>query len=91
MMNYCGADCENCQTKDKCKGCMETCGSPFGGTCVAAEYIKANGIEAYKDFKKQLIDEINDLLVSCAISPSSRSKKKCSLYLSATQYRFILP
>ena len=62
MINYCGADCENCQTKDKCKGCMETCGSPFGGRCVAAEYIKANGVEAYKDFKKKLMDEINAVL-----------------------------
>ena len=41
---------------------METCGSPFGGRCVAAEYIKANGVEAYKDFKKKLMDEINAVL-----------------------------
>ena len=62
MNTYCGASCEGCGFKSKCSGCAATCGSPFGGTCVAAEYIKAGGMEAYKEFKEQLMSEINALL-----------------------------
>ena len=51
---------------------METCGSPFGGRCVAAEYIKANDIEAYKDFKKKLMDEINAVLEEEGIPTTER-------------------
>ena len=58
MDNYCGADCANCNFKD----CVATCGSPFGGRCVAAEYIKVGGTDAYKTFKAQLLAEINALL-----------------------------
>ena len=62
MNTYCGANCENCPSKENCKGCRETCGSPFGGCCVAAEYIKFDGLEAYQQFKQKLLDEINVLL-----------------------------
>ena len=62
MKTYCGADCTGCRFEENCKGCCETCGSPFGGKCIAAEYIKSNGIEAYKEFKKSLMNEINALL-----------------------------
>ena len=61
---YCGADCGKCQFKGTCKGCRETGGSPFGGRCVAAEYVKAGGLAAYKAFKKSLTDEINALLTA---------------------------
>lgn len=61
MKTYCGANCDKCGFKEKCKGCVETNGSPFGGKCIAAEYIKAGGIENYTTFKKQLIDEFNTL------------------------------
>ena len=64
MKTYCGADCNGCQFKEKCKGCVETCGSPFGGRCVAAEYIKAGGLEAYQEFKQKLLSEINTLLTA---------------------------
>lgn len=64
MNTYCGADCEKCQSKAVCKGCVATCGSPFGGKCAAAEYIKANGFEAYKAFREHLRDEINALLTA---------------------------
>lgn len=64
MNTYCGADCENCQSKEACKGCAATCGSPFGGSCIAAENIKANGLEDYKVFKEQLREEINALLTA---------------------------
>lgn len=63
MSALCGADCGNCMNKAACKGCSETCGKPFGGVCVAAEYIKVGGMESFETFKKQLIAEINALSV----------------------------
>ncbi len=67
MSTYCGATCENCPSKEECGGCMETCGSPFGGRCVAAEYIKVGGMEAYRQFKQKLLEEINALLAARGI------------------------
>ena len=62
MNNYCGANCERCPSRETCRGCRATCGSPFGGSCIAARYIRAGGIEAYRQFKNQLTEEINALL-----------------------------
>ena len=62
MNTYCGAICEGCSFSAKCKGCVNTCGSPFGGRCAAAEYIKLGGLAAYEQFKDKLKDEINTLL-----------------------------
>ena len=62
MTTYCGADCTVCSFRKTCRGCRATCGSPFGGRCVAAEYIKTGGIEAYRSFKERLTEEINVLL-----------------------------
>ena len=45
----CGADCSICGYSKGCKGCTETDGRPFGGSCVAAEYIKTGGTEAYEE------------------------------------------
>lgn len=45
MHTYCGVNCESCPSKENCEGCRETCGSPFGGRCVAAEYIS---LEAWR-------------------------------------------
>jgi len=67
MRTYCGANCEDCPSKENCKGCRETCGSPFGGRCVAAEYIKFGGLEAYQQFKQKLLGEINTLLAAQGI------------------------
>ena len=61
MKNYCGANCSECGFKENCKGCCETCGKPFGGTCIAAEYIKVGGQEKFELFKKQIISEFNAL------------------------------
>lgn len=58
----CGASCANCNWKDGCKGCAATCGKPFGGTCVAAEYIRFGGKSAYAAFKETLLREVNALL-----------------------------
>lgn len=63
MSTYCGADCSNCGFKDKCRGCSETCGKPFGGNCIAAEYIKVGGKEMFEQFKQQIISEFNDLKI----------------------------
>ena len=68
MSSYCGANCEGCPSKKYCKGCWKTCGSPFGGSCVAAKYIKSGGLEAYQQFKQELLGEINALLATQGIS-----------------------
>lgn len=62
MNTLCGADCNACPFKENCKGCAATCGSPFGGKCIAAEYIKVGGMDAYRTFKDSLLSEINALL-----------------------------
>lgn len=62
MNSICGADCGSCNFKSDCKGCAETCGKPFGGTCIAAEYIKVGGKEKYCEFKNILLGEVNSLL-----------------------------
>lgn len=62
MKSLCGANCDECKMKDECKGCESTCGRPFGGRCVAAEYIKTGGRAAYDEFKNKLLREINELL-----------------------------
>jgi len=66
MESICGADCSNCGygKNNGCKGCTQTKGCPFGKQCFIANYILRGGIENYKIFKKQLIDEINDLNIS---------------------------
>ncbi|MBR0140806.1 MAG: hypothetical protein IJM19_00980, partial [Ruminococcus sp.] len=62
MSKICGADCGKCSLKEECLGCESTCGKPFGGTCVAAEYLKFGGKEQYAEFKQELLNEVNDLL-----------------------------
>ncbi len=66
MESLCGADCNNCEygKNNNCKGCKNTNGCPFGKECFIAKYILAGGKENYKVFKKQLIEEINDLNIS---------------------------
>ena len=61
MNTLCGANCNKCGFKANCKGCGETCGKPFGGKCIAAEYIKIGGRSAFDEFKKQIISEFNAL------------------------------
>ena len=64
MNTYCGANCQVCPSKEICRGCIETGGSPFGGRCVAAEYIKVGGLDAYQAFKQKLLSEVNALLAA---------------------------
>ncbi|MCR5120837.1 MAG: DUF3795 domain-containing protein [Ruminococcus sp.] len=62
MSTLCGANCDGCSFSKNCRGCESTCGRPFGGTCVAAEYIKVGGREKYAEFKHILLQEVNDIL-----------------------------
>ncbi len=63
MRGLCGADCESCGygKSSRCKGCTESCCAPFGKPCFVAAYIKTGGREAYDEFVRVLIDEINAL------------------------------
>lgn len=61
MNNLCGANCEACGFKENCKGCAETCGKPFGGKCIAYDYIKIGGKAMFEEFKKQIMSEFNAL------------------------------
>ena len=67
MGTICGADCGKCTFRDECRGCEATCGKPFGGCCVAAEYIRVGGREKYSEFKEMLLKEVNALLRACDI------------------------
>ena len=64
MSSICGVNCDECGIKDKCKGCVETNGHPWGGDCVLAKFCyDSNGHTKEKiiAYKKDLIKEINDL------------------------------
>ena len=54
MKSLCGADCANCQWNSTCPGCTDE-------KCFIARYIKKDGREAYEEFKRTVIDEINSL------------------------------
>jgi hypothetical protein len=62
MEGICGTDCSKCKN-EKCKGCRETAGCPFGKQCFIAKYILVDGKENFEEFKNILIDEINDLKI----------------------------
>lgn len=72
MTAICGADCLKCRMNDKCQGCEKTGAKPFGGNCIASEYIKVGGEQAYKAFKSKLIIEINELLKAEGIPEISK-------------------
>ena len=62
MKAICGVDCcSECGRRDECKGCIETDGHPFGGRCIAAEYVRQGGIDAFLQQKDRLIEEFNSL------------------------------
>ena len=64
-MPICGTDCcAQCPKRESCGGCEKVNGHPFGGTCVAAECIRREGMEAFRVMKKTLIEEINALNIS---------------------------
>ena len=62
MQSICGSDCcAACPQKAACGGCRETGGHPFDGVCVAAAYIEKSGSEAFADWKRSIVQEINAL------------------------------
>lgn len=61
MSAICGANCSECGMKDTCKGCSETQGHPFGGSCIAAKCYEKGGKEVFDDCKKQIITEFHEL------------------------------
>lgn len=61
MKTICGIDCNKCNHKNKCKGCFDTNGKPFGGKCVIAECYKAGGKLYFIAYKKILMEEFNSL------------------------------
>jgi hypothetical protein len=64
MESFCGAKCSECELyNNKCKGCINTNGCPFGKKCWIANYVDIGGLDNYELFKKELIDEINNLSV----------------------------
>ncbi len=82
MKSFCGADCEKCSFNKNCKGCETTCGSPFGGKCIAYEYIKIGGTDAYNEFKAKLKDEINNLLILLGIPQTDALFELCGEYVN---------
>ena len=54
MKSICGIDCTTCEWNTVCKGCAESGGRPFGGTCVAAECCR-RGETALSQLKTALI------------------------------------
>ena len=69
MKALCGLlKCETCPLREKCGGCAETGGKPFGDTCPIAECCKSGGCENHGQafaapcrLKEQLIAEFNAL------------------------------
>lgn len=64
--SICGADCDVCGygKGNGCKGCIDSNGCPFGKPCFIFKYIKMSGIDNYIVFKRQLIDEFNNLNIT---------------------------
>lgn len=61
-MTYCGLDCcGRCPKAAECGGCENTGGHPFGGSCVAAEWVQQGGSERLNQEKQRLIAEVNAL------------------------------
>lgn len=62
MLSICGLNCcSECNKKNDCGGCVKTDGHPFGGTCVAAECVRREGLEELKKIKEMLIEYFNAL------------------------------
>ena len=65
MISLCGtACCTNCPRLSECGGCKKADGRPFGGRCVAAEWVRTGGLENLERQKQQLIAEFNSLGVA---------------------------
>ena len=88
MKTYCGANCRKCDFKKSCPGCEASCGSPFGGKCIAAEKIQEHGIDAYRNFKEKLRTAINTLLKTLGLP---EAKELYELAGSLVNMEYTLP
>ena len=64
MNSICGVNCDECKIKDKCKGCANTNGHPWGGDCILAEFCydkNGNTKEKITEYKNNLLKEIYGL------------------------------
>ncbi len=82
MVSICGIDCEKCTFRTSCRGCEQTCGKPFGGDCVAAEYIKVGGRKAYIAFKVKLLQEINEWLLRSGLPQATEPVELSGAYVN---------
>lgn len=57
MAAICGADCGSCGMRERCRGCAETEGYPFGDECVVYKCYKGGGEKSFYQYKNQLIEE----------------------------------
>lgn len=64
MLSICGKDCcEKCSRKESCGRCIKVKGHPFGGQCVAANWVQNFGREGMEERKQALIQEINAMSI----------------------------
>ncbi|HJJ60122.1 MAG TPA: hypothetical protein O0Y08_04610, partial [Methanocorpusculum sp.] len=59
-LSACGADCMACELRAACRGCIESCGKPFGRTCMVFSLYE-KGDDVFSAFRQKLIDTINRL------------------------------
>ena len=64
--SFCGEDCASCGFGKSrgCRGCVSSDGCPFGKACFIAGYLRTGGEKAYRDFLRELTEEINALGIS---------------------------
>ncbi|MBE6890248.1 MAG: DUF3795 domain-containing protein [Ruminococcaceae bacterium] len=68
--SMCGIDCSLCEQRGRCKGCAETMGKPFGGSCAVAQCCVENGHDSCKNcgnvcqMREKLLLELNSLGVA---------------------------
>lgn len=58
--SICGIDCDACFMKDKCRGCVETLGCPFGKECVCAYALRSDP-DGLMKLKADLLTELHSL------------------------------
>ena len=89
MQSICGINCNECELykNNKCQGCNNTKGCPFGKKCWIAKYIEVGGLDSYNELKKVLIDEINSL----DIDGMSKINDLFPLHGSLVNLEYLLP
>lgn len=88
MKSVCGADCSECPSNKLCKGCVASDCKPFGKACIASQYIKVGGMDAYDEFKSMLLAEINNYL---SIMGIPKAKGLCELAGEFVNLPYMLP